>query len=166
MNGRELTEQLKLRATRSSSQDWVPKPNSLLLDIFTLRPDDNSKHLKILIKFFAFSIDQKPMKIVSSAYWRCEMIGPWWGSWIPSKIPFSYAISIAICNPSAAIIYKKGDSGSPCLIPRSIQKFVDADPLMRIDTLADDRHPCIHVRHLIPKSICCKIESKYSQLRL
>lgn len=92
------------------------------------------------------------------------MNGPSLGDLTHEKTPFSFADSIAWCNPSAVRMKRKGASGSPFLTPRSIWNSAVRDPLRRTETEAEDKQPRIHERQTTPKFICSRVLSRKPQL--
>lgn len=110
--------------------------------MFTFKPEENSKHLRIIIKFLALSIVQEPRKITLSAYWRCDIVGPLFGSLMPRKIFLLKASSMAMFKPSTVMMNRNGERGSPCLTPFSMENSTVGEPLNNTDALASQRVNC------------------------
>lgn len=70
------------------------------------------------------------------------------------------------CNAYATRRNKNGERGSPCLSLLSIANSFVGEPLNKIETVADLKHPIIQEQHLIPKPIWAITSIKNSQFTL
>jgi len=73
------------------------------------------------------------MSMVSSTNWLCEATGwsPWRGR--PCREPFPMEAFIYCPRPSTVITKRKGERGSPCLMPHEGEKGWEGDPLTRME---------------------------------
>jgi hypothetical protein len=100
-----------------------------------------------------------PIRRVSSTNWLCEIGGemPWRGS--PDSCLDLIAAWIDLLRPSAKIMKRKGERGSPCLIPLEGEKGFEGTPLTRIEKKAVEVRFIIQVTQLESKpkasSIAC-----------
>lgn len=78
-------------------------------------------------------------------------------------IPTCTARIIILFSTSAISMNRKGDSGSPCLIPLSIQNGLVGAPLNNIDTIEVVRKALIHFFHFSANAIICKTRSRLSE---
>lgn len=98
--------------------------------------------------------------IVSSAYWRWVILDPPLQISIPSQSHKEVAFLIRRLSVSAITSKRKGDKGSPCLIPRCSFTRCEDVPIMSILADTDITRPLIHSRHFNGKFICWSFHSK------
>ncbi|KAM0051731.1 hypothetical protein Hdeb2414_s0007g00239951 [Helianthus debilis subsp. tardiflorus] len=77
------------------------------------------------------------------------MIGPLLGVEIPLITPVLLAFSIIHVRASITTKNRKGDNGSPCLIPFSHLNVKVGEPLTNTKELSDLRIPIIHAHLLL-----------------
>lgn len=91
-----------------TSLEGTPIAIKLLVCRLTMRSDAKWKHVSILIRFLVLSLNHLPIKIVSYAYWKREILCPKLGIVIPLNIALLVASSKATLRLSVAIIKEKG----------------------------------------------------------
>jgi len=106
--------------------------NTFYLSLLIRVPEASMKSLRMdRISLDSFRVAWQKSIMSSTNYW-CESFKP-----APQRLrPLSWPpwILILICQPrpSAAIMKRKGESGSPCLKPQVALKGVEGTPLRRI----------------------------------
>ena len=81
---------------------------------------------------------------VSSMTWLCEGAGQMLCKGSPIREPSRTADLMYRPRPSAIRTKRKGDSGSPCLMPREAEKGHEGAPLTRIEKNAEEVRFRIH----------------------
>ena len=65
----------------------------------------------------------------------------------PLIFPSSLALRMSLLKPSIRITKRKGDNGSPCLIPHEEENWLAGEPLTSIENLVDLIRAKIHLIH-------------------
>ena len=116
--------------------------------------------------FRIFSRDERIWEVkmtVSSAYCRCEILGPFLQISIPDHKLCSVALLIIRFKTSAANTNRNGDNGSPCRNPRWSLNGEDGEPFINTEATADEIHFDIHNLHCGGKPIWVRTHSKKAQ---
>lgn len=87
-----------------------------------------------------------------------------------TEIPFQSCLSLVakidLLRPSNIMIKRKGDKGSPCLIPREEEKKPQGELLINTKNLAVDTQEWVHLIHLVQKPNFLKTAKRKSQFTL
>lgn len=73
---------------------------------------------------------------------------------------------MALPRASPIIMYKKGERGSPCLIPLEEEKKLDGFPLINIENLGVEMHSNIQFIHCLSNPKACMILQRKHQSTL
>ena len=84
----------------------------------------------------------------------------------PWILPSSLAEVIALPNPFIMRMKRKGERGSPCLIPLEGENVPAGDPLRRIEKKAEETNDKIHLIQTWEKPKAIKIPHRNCQLAL
>ena len=108
------------------------------LSLLHSRPEASKKVWRISWRELASLTVGLPIKRVSSTNWLCEIGGEMSCRGNPARQVFSIAAWMDRLSPSAMIMNRKGDRGSPCLIPLEGEKGLEGTPYARIEKKAKE----------------------------
>jgi hypothetical protein len=116
----------------------VLKKNTWDLRRFTSIPEASHNRSIMALKRRASLAVDKPIRSMSSTNWLCEMGGEMpWGVRPEREWSLMAALRVRL-SPSASRIKRKGDSGSPCLMPREREKGLEGTLLIRMENKAEE----------------------------
>ena len=84
----------------------------------------------------------------------------WGRGYNPLIFPSSLALRMSLLKPSIRITKRKGDNGSPCLIPREGENWLAGETLNRIENLVYLINTKIHLIHGLEKPKAFKMASR------
>lgn len=164
--GRDLT--WKFRVLRMFLWVMVGVLKKKTLDLFSLmvEPEARDKFWRICFKALASKVVDFPKSIMSS-------MNLWW-VWVSSiwckRSPWSYPSMVAslrlLPRPLTPRMKRKGERGSPCLMPWEGLKGVVGDPFTRIEEKEDEIRFIIKLIHIWLNPNASKTFSMYLQFNL
>jgi hypothetical protein len=148
LEGRELLLKPKIPEIWRWIRGGVLKKKIWDLSLFQSRHEAYEKVWRISRRELASRTVGLPIRRVSSTNWLCEIGGEMSCRGRPVRRLFSIAAWMERLRPSARMMKRKGERGSPYLIPLKGEKGHEGTPLMRREKNAEEVTFIIQVTQL------------------